>query len=66
MNLLIYPSLKTTHIHTHTHRFYDVVGGRVCVGGEDVRDVTQTSLRKMIGVVPQVCVCVCVCVYVCL
>jgi len=34
-------------------RFYDVQAGRVLVGGEDVRDVTQTSLRRAIGMVPQ-------------
>jgi ABC-type transport system involved in Fe-S cluster assembly fused permease/ATPase subunit len=34
-------------------RFYDVTGGRVLVDGQDVRDVTQESLRAAIGVVPQ-------------
>jgi ATP-binding cassette, subfamily B, heavy metal transporter len=34
-------------------RFYDVTGGRVTVGGQDLRDVTQASLRAAIGVVPQ-------------
>ncbi len=34
-------------------RFYDVTGGRVLVDGQDVRDVTQASLRAAIGVVPQ-------------
>jgi len=34
-------------------RFYDVTGGRVVVDGQDVRDVTQDSLRAAIGVVPQ-------------
>ena len=34
-------------------RFYDVTGGRILVDGEDVRDVTQSSLRAAIGVVPQ-------------
>jgi ATP-binding cassette subfamily B protein len=34
-------------------RFYDVTGGRVLVDGRDVRDVTQDSLRSVIGVVPQ-------------
>ncbi len=34
-------------------RFYDVVQGAVRVGGEDIRDVTQRSLRAAIGVVPQ-------------
>jgi len=34
-------------------RFYDVTGGRVTVDGQDVRDVTQESLRAAIGVVPQ-------------
>ncbi len=34
-------------------RFYDTTGGRVLVDGQDVRDVTQQSLRAAIGVVPQ-------------
>jgi ATP-binding cassette subfamily B protein len=34
-------------------RFYDVTAGRVLVDGQDVRDVTQDSLRAAIGVVPQ-------------
>ena len=34
-------------------RFYDVAGGRVTIDGQDIRDVTQQSLRSAIGVVPQ-------------
>jgi ATP-binding cassette, subfamily B, heavy metal transporter len=34
-------------------RFYDVTGGRILVDGQDIRDVTQDSLRAEIGVVPQ-------------
>jgi ATP-binding cassette, subfamily B, heavy metal transporter len=34
-------------------RFYDVAGGRVTIDGQDIRDVTQVSLRAAIGVVPQ-------------
>jgi ATP-binding cassette, subfamily B, heavy metal transporter len=34
-------------------RFYDVAGGRVIIDGQDIRDVTQSSLRAAIGVVPQ-------------
>ncbi len=34
-------------------RFYDVTGGRVLVDGQDVRAVTQQSLRSAIGIVPQ-------------
>jgi ATP-binding cassette, subfamily B, heavy metal transporter len=34
-------------------RFYDVLGGAVKIHGTDVRSVTQDSLRKAIGVVPQ-------------
>ncbi len=34
-------------------RFYDVTGGRVTIDGQDVRDVTQESLRQAIGMVPQ-------------
>jgi len=34
-------------------RFYDVSDGRVLIDGQDVRDVTQDSLRRAIGIVPQ-------------
>jgi ATP-binding cassette subfamily B protein len=34
-------------------RFYDVTGGRILIDSEDIRDVTQTSLRAAIGMVPQ-------------
>jgi ATP-binding cassette subfamily B protein len=34
-------------------RFYDVAGGRVAIDGQDIRDVTQASLRAALGVVPQ-------------
>jgi ATP-binding cassette subfamily B protein len=34
-------------------RFYDVAGGRVTIDGQDIRNVTQRSLREVIGVVPQ-------------
>jgi ATP-binding cassette subfamily B protein len=34
-------------------RFYEVSGGRITINGQDIRDVTQTSLRKAIGIVPQ-------------
>jgi len=34
-------------------RFYDVSGGRILIDDQDIRDVTQTSLRAAIGMVPQ-------------
>jgi ATP-binding cassette subfamily B protein len=34
-------------------RFYDVTSGRITIDGQDIRDVTQASLRAAIGVVPQ-------------
>jgi ABC-type transport system involved in Fe-S cluster assembly fused permease/ATPase subunit len=34
-------------------RFYDVTGGRILIDGQDIRDVTQNTLRAAIGVVPQ-------------
>jgi ATP-binding cassette subfamily B protein len=34
-------------------RFYDVSSGRVTIDGADVRDITLTSLRHAIGVIPQ-------------
>jgi len=35
------------------YRFYDVQQGRVCIGGQDLREVTQASVRRAIGIVPQ-------------
>jgi ATP-binding cassette subfamily B protein len=35
------------------YRFYDIKSGRVTIDGQDIRDVTQTSLREKIGIVPQ-------------
>jgi len=35
------------------YRFYDVNGGRITIDGQDIRSVTQESLRRAIGIVPQ-------------
>jgi len=35
------------------YRFYDIKSGAVTIDGQDIRDVTQTSLRAQIGIVPQ-------------
>jgi ATP-binding cassette subfamily B protein len=35
------------------YRFYDIQSGRVTIDGQDIRDVTQASLRAAIGIVPQ-------------
>jgi ATP-binding cassette subfamily B protein len=34
-------------------RFYDPTGGRITIDGHDLRDVTQESLRRQLGIVPQ-------------
>ncbi|MGE0416248.1 MAG: ABC transporter ATP-binding protein, partial [Acetobacteraceae bacterium] len=34
-------------------RYYDVAGGRVMIDGQDIRDVTQDSLRRIMSIVPQ-------------
>jgi ATP-binding cassette subfamily B protein len=34
-------------------RFYDVTGGRIAINGQDIRSVTQNSLRRALGIVPQ-------------
>ena len=34
-------------------RFYDVDDGCICINGQDIRRVTQESLRRAIGIVPQ-------------
>jgi ATP-binding cassette subfamily B protein len=35
------------------YRFYDVHAGRITIDGQDLRDVTQASLRRAVGIVPQ-------------
>ena len=34
-------------------RFYDTTSGRILINGQDIKDVTQKSLRAAIGIVPQ-------------
>ncbi|MGD8934218.1 MAG: ATP-binding cassette domain-containing protein, partial [Gammaproteobacteria bacterium] len=34
-------------------RFYEVESGRILIDGQDIRDVSQASLRENIGIVPQ-------------
>ena len=34
-------------------RFYDVAAGAVLIDGQDIRTVSQNSLRRAIGIVPQ-------------
>ncbi len=43
---------KTTLCHL-IMRFYDVTEGSICVDGTDIRDLTQESLRRNIGIVQQ-------------
>ncbi|KAG5997445.1 hypothetical protein E4U52_004274, partial [Claviceps spartinae] len=35
------------------YRFYDVTAGSISIDGQDIRDVTLTSLRDILGAVPQ-------------
>jgi ATP-binding cassette subfamily B protein len=35
------------------YRFYDVKDGRITIAGRDIREVTQASVRRAIGIVPQ-------------
>jgi ATP-binding cassette subfamily B protein len=35
------------------YRFYDVSGGSIRIDGQDIRSITQESLRRAIGIVPQ-------------
>ena len=35
------------------YRFYDITSGRILIDGQDISQVTQSSLRKTIGIVPQ-------------
>lgn len=35
------------------YRFYDIQSGKIVIDGQDIRDITQKSLRASIGIVPQ-------------
>ena len=35
------------------YRFYDATSGKISIDGQDIREVTQDSLRAAIGIVPQ-------------
>jgi ATP-binding cassette, subfamily B, heavy metal transporter len=35
------------------YRFYDIQGGQILIDGQEIRQVTQASLRAVIGIVPQ-------------
>jgi ATP-binding cassette subfamily B protein len=43
---------KSTFVHLIL-RLYDVTGGSILIDGQDIRDVTQDSLRGSIGLIPQ-------------
>jgi subfamily B ATP-binding cassette protein MsbA len=43
---------KTTLVNL-IPRFYDPKGGRICIDGQDLRDLKVQSLREQIGIVPQ-------------
>lgn len=43
---------KSTLLHL-IPRFYDVTGGRITIGGIDIRELSQKKLRSQIGFVPQ-------------
>lgn len=38
-------------------RFYDVAAGSISIDGQDVRDVTQQSLRRAIGLCSRMSIC---------
>ena len=56
MRLFLFPYRKSTVVRL-LFRFYDPADGRILVAGHDIQDLTIESLRKAIGVVPQVNPC---------
>ncbi len=44
---------KTTIASNLIPRFYDIQKGRILIGGQDIKRVTQQSLRNAIGLIPQ-------------
>ena len=53
LQLLVRPGSGKSTIGRLLFRFYDVSGGFISIDGQDVRNVTQSSLHNVIGVVPQ-------------
>ena len=45
--------LGKIHARALLFRFYDVNRGRITIDGQDLRQVTQASVRAAIGIVPQ-------------
>ena len=56
MQLSVFGYRKSTVVRL-LFRFYDPADGRILVAGHDIQDLTIESLRKAIGVVPQVNPC---------
>ena len=52
--LFLFLSFSKSTIVRLLYRFYDPKDGRILVAGHDIQDLTIDSLRKAIGVVPQV------------
>ena len=53
-SLELFFSFRKSTIVRLLFRFYDPVDGRILVAGHDIQDLTIDSLRKAMGVVPQV------------
>ena len=47
------PGSGKTTIAQLMGRYYDVTGGRITIDGQDIRDITLTSLREAVGIVQQ-------------
>ena len=47
------PGSGKTTIAQLMGRFYDVTGGRITIDGQDIRDITLSSLREAVGIVAQ-------------
>jgi ATP-binding cassette, subfamily B, bacterial len=53
VGLVGYSGAGKSTVLTLLQRFYDVERGRILVDGQDIRDVTQESLRATMAIVPQ-------------
>ena len=53
-NVCLSPCRKSTIVRL-LFRFYEPQQGNIYIGGQNIRDVNLDSLRRALGVVPQVC-----------
>jgi ATP-binding cassette subfamily B protein len=52
-NMALVPYSGKSSLLRLLYRFYDVTGGEILIDGQNIRNLTQQSLRAALGIVPQ-------------